>query len=305
MALTSATTSSGTTASSSVRPDRRALVVLGVLVGLILIFAIVHAATTGGVELKNVSVAGQVGDLLSFAVLCALLSSATVELVKRLTHVRGRLQVDLVDDWVRRRAETTDVDPQVALEQLASGMRGEPFSAPSSKQSDSAPTPPPPSIATGAVRLFDLPPDLLVARMAAAADAAVIEPQHAGELLRLLGHRSDPGTATASGASDEASGDVLAGDESKGRARERAQLADAQRVQSTLDLLQVELAARWRRVVQLAAVLVAGLYGIGLAYAGGLTGTGSARYILAGVALGGPGAWVVRDVAALLERLRG
>ena len=76
----------------------------------------------------------------------------------------------------------------------------------------------------------------------------------------------------------------------------------AQRARTTLDSLQVAVGEHWRRSVQATAVLIAGIAGLLIQ----LTQPSYNRwlFVLAAALIGGPIAWTIRDVTALIERWR-
>jgi hypothetical protein len=136
-----------------------------------------------------------------------------------------------------------------------------------------------------ALRIFDLPTAQLAGQIGSAADVAVIDRDAYPTLIECLtGGRTE--ATTTQGTTDE----------------ERFQFA--QRVRLGVDQLQIALADRWRRTVQGAAVWIAGLYGIGLAHAIERPADAEPRYVLAALLVGGPIAWLVHDLAALIEHAR-
>jgi hypothetical protein len=113
------------------------------LIAAVLSYAVVRAATGEGIHLTR-SVSAQVGDLLSFSLTCALLSYGTVEALKRVMRVRGRIQL-----WqTRRRLGDTAFKQLLALLGLpASGQE--------------------------TLRMFNLPTEQLSAQLATAADVGL------------------------------------------------------------------------------------------------------------------------------------
>ncbi len=286
------------------------LILCSGVLAAVLWHAVVRASETDGLHLQTGPVSSQVGDLLWFSLLCALLASATIELAKRLTYARGRLQMRLVWVWLSQRARYADVrinvPPVVAFAQLmdaVSGSSSEP-SALSVDDADAYPRWPPLALRAGlqptAFRryaAFDAPPDQLVAQVATAVDLAISDPYEYEPLLVALVGRELPRKLRRESKPPTSREDPPRLD--------RREVADAQRIQAALDALQLRLVSVWRRLVQLSAVTLAGLYGIGLVWAAGLTEHEQARYLFAAVVLGGPGSWLVRDVTAVLERWRG
>jgi hypothetical protein len=150
--------------------------------------------------------------------------------------------------------------------------------------------------------ILDLPPEQLLAQIAAAADVALAAPRHEDLLLRaLLGRKPDivevkptqPGLPTR----DE----PFAIPEEP--SRHSLSVSDTQLVGAALDNLQVTLTQQWRRAIQAMALGLSGLYGIALSLAGAISDGGHAQYLFAALVLGGPIAWTVRDLTAWLERL--
>jgi hypothetical protein len=263
-------------------PIANAVFLLGILV-----YAIVRAVERGA-NLSSASVSGQTGDVLAFAALCGVLAYATVEIAKRLMNVRGAMQIALTRDWLARRE-----GPKEASWSLAALLDAMGYQDAASEASADRPTLAPTALAAPTLRdVFNLPPDQLVAQIASAVDGAIASPDRYGSVLQaVLGYtpRSLPHSP-----SSKVEAPALAFDP-----------ADTQALRAALDTLQTELTARWRRTVQAAALWVAGAYGIVASFAGGLDGANQARYLFAALILGGPIAWVIRDLTATLERIRG
>lgn len=128
-------------------------------------------------------------------------------------------------------------------------------------------------------RTFNLPAELLVAQIGNAAELALASGRHQSLIETLAGTDRSP---EPSDAEDE--------------------LADtAQRLRAAVDQLQISLTERWRRYVQGAALWIAGLFGIGLL---DTHNPDRPRFVLAAVLVGGPFAWLIRDLVATIERAR-
>jgi hypothetical protein len=255
------------------------LISLFAAVGLF-VYAVVRAAQAG-VHLRSGSISGQVGDVLGFALFCGVLAAATVEIVKRFSSARASFQLALVRAWLEaRRPEFLD-RPDSSLRELfdAMGLRR----GPEEGRGWAEPIGDLDSV-------FALPPDELLAQIATAVDATLAEPgRYEGLLASVLGR--EPRFEEAR-------------DRPAGEADLRLNLADAQRLRAALDNLQTELTQRWRRIIQGFAIWIAGVYGVVASFAGGLSGANQARYLFAALVLGGPIAWIVRDLTAVIERLR-
>jgi len=66
--------------------------------------------------------------------------------------------------------------------------------------------------------------------------------------------------------------------------------------------MQVRVASVWRRYIQLGSTTIAGLTALLIELA--QPGPGRPLYILAGVLVGGPLSWTIRDITAVVERGR-
>jgi hypothetical protein len=255
-----------------------------VVFGALLAYAITRGAESG-VDLRQGSVGSQVGDLLLFATLCGLLAYATVELVKRLTGLRGFVNSAVVQAWLEdqydtlqqqepERARLIEEDPSRYAQLLlrprspfvllarALGTRDLPA-------------------------IFDLPPERLVAQISTAIDVALFQPEIYGPLLTVVARLPlRPPNVPAD------------------RETELLGSHEAQQLRLSLDDLQTMLTRSWRRIVQSGAVWIAGAYGVLTTFAGGLSGTDQARYLLATLILGGPISWTIRDLTAVLGRMR-
>lgn len=219
-----------------------------------------------GVALASGSVSGQVRDLLWFALICGFAAYATIEVLKRVLRVRG---------WYQRWQTTRWLDED-AYRQLrdALGLKGD-----------------------EALRFFNLPTEQLAAQIGAAADIALAHPAQYEPLVRALAAPVPEELVKRSAAE-------AARKPGESKVDRDAQLELAQRMRLGIDRLQISLSEQWRRTVQGGALWVAGLYGIGLVHAGDRDVGPEARYILAAMLLGGPLAWLMRDVAAIAERAR-
>jgi hypothetical protein len=135
--------------------------------------------------------------------------------------------------------------------------------------------------------LYDLPIEQLCAQVSAAADVALASPQQFRNFLAsLTGGR---------GLGEKASPDADA----------EGQIVLSHYVRAGIDQLQISVGHRWRRYVRATAVWLSGLIGIAIVEASHVSNTARGLDILAALLVGGFVAWFTRDVAALVERLRG
>jgi hypothetical protein len=260
-------------------------------VGLV-VYAIARGAESG-VDLHAGSVGAQVGDLLGFASLCGLLAYATVELVKRLTGLRAAVNSAVVAGWFEDQYVALRNEYRDELEQVDFDAQREAthrLRVPRFPWAQDALPPIGMLLAALGTQdltvMFDLPPERLVAQISTAIDVALYQPERYGSLLAVVARLPYQPEPTANQETE------LLGSH------------EAQYLRLALDDLQTMLTQRWRQIVQSAAVWVAGAYGVATTFAGGLSGTNQARYLLAALVLGGPIAWAIRDLTAVLGRLR-
>ena len=246
---------------------------VAVAVGVLLTQLIVREAP----DLGRGEVSDQVRDLLWFCLLCGVSAFATIEIIKRLTSIRGRIQLALASEWLRSRTSAGDAYelPSAALlDELrdAVGASGSEWRGWKDLE-----------------RIFNLQTEQAVAQVSRAGDRALADPKRFQ--LLLMGLMQDA-PRPRSVSKDE-----------RDQEREDA-FHDAQRVAAGVDQLQIVLGEHWRRLVQGTAVWMSGAYGLGFAWAVGAAESSLLYYELGALLIGGMLAWVVRDLYAVIERLR-
>jgi hypothetical protein len=258
----------------------------GVLVACVILYAALVAP--GGIALGPGSVSEQIGQLVAFSLLCGGVSFATLEIFKRLVGIRGLFQRRQTRIWLDER---TGGNGQAALDELltAIGLRG----VATTRQ----------ALPSGELRVFNLPTEQLAAQVSGAADVALTTPEpsrYQWLISGLTGNPFKPASAEGRGRQSDQS---QSSRDSQSLPGENYQLA--QRVQAGVDQLQISLGERWRRYIQGAALWISGAYGIGLVQ-GAVSHpyAAEARYVLAALIIGGPFAWIARDLAAVIERFR-
>lgn len=234
---------------------------------LVVAYAVARAIEHDHLPLASGSVSASARDVLWFALIPGLASYATIETAKRVGRGRGRFQRWQTQRWLEERLRDSDEEVAAYKDLLRAWAVDE----------------------GEALRIFDLPTEQLAGQIGSAADVAVTAEHSYPALIRCLTGGRGPVTTPAV-------------EKITDKNEERFQLA--QRVRLGVDQLHIVLADRWRRTVQGAALWVAGLYGIGLAHAIDRPADAEARYVLAALLLGGPIAWLVHDVAALVEHAR-
>ena len=227
--------------------------------------------------------------MLWFALLCGLSAFSTIEVIKRLTGIRGIYQLRQTMNWLEGRARdrpgrgaripiglATRENLPAFFELLdAMGVRG----------------------IAERNRVFNLPTEQLSAQINAAADGALVAPdRYPAFMAALLGPKSDLLDAFKSQAANPP--------QRSSPEDEQASFLVAARARSAVDHLQIKLAERWRSYLQGASMWIAGAWGIALTNAAGSSLSGQPRYIAAGLLLGGPFAWIARDLTAVIERSR-
>jgi hypothetical protein len=285
-------------------------------VAYLVALVVVLGAVYGRRGIENATSAQQWGELLAFALLCALVSFAVLEIAKRLLPLRQGIQERYLLQWWFIRTWAVLVPPAESWQELIEALDVQP----------------------SASSVFGLPIQLLSAQISNAADIALTEPWRYPLLyhtltrsaedvrrLRKLAESQRPGDSPASEDPSDIDDEVLvrtAGQWEAARAGEMTSITvqgleylgytvssgdsrsfqASQRARATLDSLQVVVGERWRRSVQAASVLIAGLAGLLIQ----LTQPSPSRwlYIMAAALIGGPLAWTIRDITAVIERWR-
>ncbi len=252
---------------------------LGTGVNLALVVAVLaYGLAEASLDIAfETSIRESVGAILLFALLCGAAAYGTVEILKRVFALRGLYQQRQTQRWLDERTEYGEV----AYKQLLTAMGTRPGRE---------------------GRTFNLPNEQLAALVSGAADAALASGRQL-EGVAALGGLDQAEVEFASKA-------MRATDEKE------AQMAEgmaekpvdptfvAQRVRAGVDQLQISLGERWRRYLQTGTLWIAGAWGIAFATAGERSAAAEGRLIVAAVILGGPLAWTLRDLAALIERAR-
>lgn len=249
--------------------------VLWSLNGLVLLFVVgyvtrhAHAASSDELRIMR-STHDRVQDLLWFAFLSALAAFATLELVKRLTRVRGLLQREAAYRWFKQRHALSDFRTLFAFLRLDS--RGQ-----------------------GGRQFFDLPAEQVAAQVSAAADAALLGRRRGLLPTTWLGLEPEPPRPSKPRPRTETS---------RVAEPEADELLDAQRVRTAIDQLQIAMGDTWRRYCQGTAFVLAAVYGVGFVRIGSVSGAEHPRYVIVGAIVGGAAAWVIRDLTAIIEKAR-
>lgn len=278
--------------------------VLTVVVGAVATQLIVGASP----DLGSGRVSEQIGDLLSFCLVCGVCAFATIEAIKRLTSVRGRTQLAVARAWLEYRLPRSPQDlyvvfgrrtdaaernglSLVALYQLGDAMGIESLRVPSMAIENSW-VPHEGIVRSGLEQVFNLQTEQLLAQVSRASDRALADSPRFSVLLAGLMNEIPRSLR-------EASPEGLDGEPTR-----EATFHDSQRVAAGVDQLQIELGESWRRRVQGTAVWMSGAYGLGLAWAVGVSDAALLYYELAALLIGGLLAWIARDLYSVIERLR-
>lgn len=255
-------------------------------------YALGRALQHQGVPLERGSVGAQAQDVLWFALVCGLLSFATIEILKRIGDLRGRYHLLRVIEWLTRASDNNGVPSWAAFRDLERAMGLQYLeSHPRSDEARDEPFAPVRWVRRAKrdrLLVFSLPIEQLAGQISAAGDAALTSPHEFPALyVSLTGdfYSTDPQQRPEY---DIADSDVV----------------QTQRVRASIDQMQITISKRWRRDVQGTAIWVAGLWGIGLAHAADRAGGAEPRYLLSALLLGGIFAWIARDLAAAIEGLR-
>jgi hypothetical protein len=239
-----------------------------VITGLAIAYEISLSVRYDAVPLARGSVSDKVADVLMFALMSAFLAFGTLELIKRLTPLRGKLQSRWVMSWFKSGVGVKQ--KWEAFDELVS-LTGE--------------------------RALSLPIEQFTAVASTAVDLALARRDHeSSTLLDALGF--------ASGSPPKQGGMPTGKEGDAATDRQEDLMALSVSLRIGLDQLQIAVGERWRRFVQSTAVCLASAYGFALSFAFTSTAREQPRYILAASVLGGPLAWLVRDLTAMVERAR-
>ena len=312
----------------------RVAVVNGVLIGAVLLYVVARAAFSGGLRFHN-AVPTQVSDVVLFAVLTGLVTYGTLEIVKRVVRLRGRVHLSAAQERMGDRA----------CEELNQRL-GSP---------------------DGVAAAFDLPTDQFAAQVTVAVDAALSDLSVLGlttsglsvdriveflpALSPLTAALADPVLSSArrpggrvqrrpwqqdepferrafgdwiwrrrqfelSQLKPEAVYEALATELANERlwreseewnqeeSDDEAEFELARAARTGTDQLQIALGEQWGRAVQGAAVWVSGIWGIVLVEVTHFGAADRPAYVLAALLVGGPLSWMFHDLAAALERAR-
>jgi hypothetical protein len=226
------------------------------------------------------------GSFLLFSLAAGAGSMAIIQLAKNILGVRAFYQEYKVKRWLAGRGQRSwDTAYQDLIRALGYSKGPEGQLAKSEEHA-----------------LFNLPVEQLAAQISLAADLAVSYPtEYNGLLEALTGEpvklRKEP--------------DIKASNP-PGGTRASAPVAvptnlDIRRsyqVRSGVDGLQLYVGQGWRRTVRLGAVLISGVLGVIWVRFLNIYPTLSVAYILSGLILGGFISWFLRDLVAIVERVR-
>jgi len=207
------------------------------------------------------------GQVIAVSAVAGVASMATVQVVKSLSGLRGLYQQRQVKAWLERRPGGAKGYSQF-LKALTPADTG------GKKPSDLR-------------YLFNLPIEQLCAQVSSAADLALESPpEHFDQFLRSIAGSSAP---------PRTSPWVPGGD----------QIQFSHNIRTGIDQLQVSVGHRWRTYIRATAVWLSGLIGVAIVEASHPPARERGLGILASVLVGGFLSWFARDVAAVVERLRG
>jgi len=275
-------------------------------------------AVTAVIALPQPSVGSiRVGQLAASVVLSGVAAMVLIETAKRLLPLRGAYNRRQVALWMDERVggkgapamgqliRAMDLMPSESIRSIAQTVREHPKDSESREDNASSLQQPVdlevghrwrrvlfPGPGVGGA--FNLPAEQLSAQIAAAAERASREGQGYEDLilalcpglqrkdLRSLKQKDGP----ISSVSRDVAADV------------------AYRIAAAIDQLQIRLAGRWRHYLQVTAWWLTGLVALAWALADRGSAAHSATFVLAALVFGAFFAWLARDVAAVVERLR-
>lgn len=253
------------------------------LIGAVLTYVFVEGG--GDIPIDGSRIAGEIGDMLAFALLTGLASYATIEILKRVFALRGRYQLRQTRLWLTKQGHDDDdaFNSLLRTMRLDRGRREE-------------------------LRVFNMPTEQLAAQISTAADLALTRLASArddkADLPFLVALTGLPEEAIRLAADVDTSPPPIADPRRYGLEREAQASELAARVRGGVDQLQISLGERWRGYVQGAALWISGGCGIVLVQGSAVPPGEEARYVLAALIVGGVFAWLARDLAAVVERAR-
>lgn len=227
-----------------------------------------------------------VGGVLLFSLAAGAGSMAIIQLAKQVLGVRAFYQEYKVRQWLGGRGDDTG---QPAYDDLIRALGyGKDADGQMGRSEERA--------------LFNLPVDRLAAQVSLAADLALSYPGDYPSLLgALTGERR--GTEGKPGAG-ESGKPHPSNPPSKGARVTDADVRLSYQVRGGVDRLQLYVGQGWRRTVRLSAVLISGVLGVIWVQFLTIYPSLSAAYVLSALILGGFISWVLRDLVAIIERLR-
>jgi hypothetical protein len=250
-----------------------------VLIAVIVAFGLVLELRGGRAVTSPATLAA---ELIGVSVVVGVAGMAVVQVVKSLLGIRGLYQRRQVRGWFTRE-HLGEEGYQQFLKALGAAGAGGPQALD---------------------YLFDLPIELVCAQVSGAADVALADPKSFQAFLECLAGQA----AVAGVTTQEKSGSgSLRSDESDPALADHAdaQIRLSHYIRTGIDQLQVSVGHRWRTYTRATAMWVSGLIGIAIVEVSHPPTRERGLYVLSSVLVGGFISWFVRDVVAVVERLRG
>jgi len=227
----------------------------------------------------GVTFISETAAIIWFSLFTGLCSMVVIEVAKRLLGFRGIYQSRQVRVWLMSRAPN-EKDGSSAYDRLVEILGGLPGSA--SWRGT--------SYVAYLRRLFDLPIEQLSAQIRLAADAVIVNPWRDKALIAAFAGRN-----VVLAAEKDALG-------TEGPAFDEVEVV--QFINGGIDALQITVGEGWRRYIRTIAAIVSGALGVAFLKLVPVHYVSSELYILASLVLGGFFAWFLRDLAAVVEKLR-
>jgi hypothetical protein len=285
-------------------------VVASLILAIILALAILQVqAPSQGIDKSTPapSATTLLGSFLLFSLAAGAGSMAIIQLAKNILGVRAFYQEYKVKRWLAgRRGPIAKPAYDDLIRALGYCKTPENDKSPEAKLGQSEER-----------ALFNLPVEQLAAQISLAADLAVSYPSEYKNLLEALtGQPVEAATATGIEATNppgSAGGNLPHSGKSEPSASPSAstvnvptdtEIRRSYQVRSGMDGLQLYVGQGWRRTVRLNAVLISGLLGVVWVRFLNIYPSLSVAYILSGLILGGFISWFLRDLVAIVERLR-
>lgn len=269
------------------------------------------AARSGISDLDTVT--DQLSTILTDALAAGIIALSLVEVMKRMTSIRGWFHRNEIESHLSSSSQRYEDAPAADSGDIAWGQLKRAIghvwltSRPNTKVSE--------RLLSARDRrdwryFFDLPLEQLMGQLASAIESSLNTPQEFEELLNALVGEAAPMEVEVlvgpirTPPGPKASAEHEAGYETYVASFARAQAVVGDRVQRSLDALQVVIGHRWRWFLRATVMSICAVVALILVRVSGVNGTQALAALITITVLGSVVAWIGRDVMAVVERWR-